>query len=743
MRSFHSSIVVGIACAAAVLARQAPADIVSFSFSNEASVEYLGETLNDPLSGTDPTLPLESTSLASIPEANISSQSLLFVPDGLTVEHDFLYTHPGVSQSRADVTASTYPFSVDQEIGYVIYGGLSHTADSQNLANLTVTLIGTDPDNVEHTLFAQSVSDDSGLGALELSGDATGILEPGWMYEFRSQSSLYSGFGESLISDSGSGMTSLLLLPLGVCCLPDESCLRLTEEHCAALSGVYRGDGSTCADAPCGSQESCQVSCPADVTIACGQSTDPSSTGAGACSDGSTPTYSDSIALGSCPAVSIITRTWTCTCNGVQTSCQQIITVQDDTPPAITCPSDITVDHDAGRCCAVVTFAVTATDDCTPSPTVVCYDQRGNVVNSGDCFPVGTTTVTCTAVDACGNTSQCAFQVNVLGSICGVKFYDRNGDGRQDESEPSIAGWKVQLLDSAGNVRDTQFTDEAGFYCFRVMPGNYQVCEAFPSSNWGSFTPICRPVTISPEICDELVDFGNFCKTAPGVGVTLGYWSNKNGQAILRADDGDAPAGWRALLNTLGPNGTTVLVMNLHGDRFTVAPKPPYDFNTAYTGATRILGFRPWLLGADAKNMAYMLSAQLAATELNVRETALGRLPGGLSASQGLLIPDALIVAGVHVVATLNANGLVLPRTTTPVDYSYITLGDLMSRAIASLAANPNTLASGPARTYQDCLKTLLDIVNNSNNPGGQMPGIPANPLIYVAGAPGAFESPY
>src|SRR5678815_3263159 len=57
--------------------------------------------------------------------------------------------------------------------------------------------------------------------------------------------------------------------------------------------------------------------------------------------------------------------------------------------------------------CKVVTFAVTTNDNC-PGTTVVCAPP------SGSCFPVGVTTVTCTATDQAGNTATCSFTVTVF-----------------------------------------------------------------------------------------------------------------------------------------------------------------------------------------------------------------------------------------------------------------------------------------------------------------------------------------
>ncbi|NND88553.1 MAG: HYR domain-containing protein, partial [Flavobacteriaceae bacterium] len=78
----------------------------------------------------------------------------------------------------------------------------------------------------------------------------------------------------------------------------------------------------------------------------------------------------------------------------------------DTTPPTITCPSNIIQNNDAGNCGAIVTFMATATDN--SGTATVTYSQ-----NPGTSFPVGTTTVTATATDPSGNTSNCMFTVTV------------------------------------------------------------------------------------------------------------------------------------------------------------------------------------------------------------------------------------------------------------------------------------------------------------------------------------------
>jgi hypothetical protein len=81
----------------------------------------------------------------------------------------------------------------------------------------------------------------------------------------------------------------------------------------------------------------------------------------------------------------------------------------DTEPPAISCFGTITSNAAPGTCAAVVTFATpSAQDNCDASPTVTCSPPSGSTLAGG------TTPVTCTAVDASGNTNTCMFNVIVL-----------------------------------------------------------------------------------------------------------------------------------------------------------------------------------------------------------------------------------------------------------------------------------------------------------------------------------------
>ena len=100
---------------------------------------------------------------------------------------------------------------------------------------------------------------------------------------------------------------------------------------------------------------------------------------------------------------------------GNTTTVTTTLTVADQTPPSISCPTDIVVylPLNVPDTSMPVSYpAATASDNCS-TPTIT-YDHA-----SGSVFPVGTTTVTATATDAAGNHSSCSFHVTVLYDFTG------------------------------------------------------------------------------------------------------------------------------------------------------------------------------------------------------------------------------------------------------------------------------------------------------------------------------------
>ena len=82
------------------------------------------------------------------------------------------------------------------------------------------------------------------------------------------------------------------------------------------------------------------------------------------------------------------------------------ITVVDTTPPAVAVPADFAVNAVSPEG-APVAFTVAATDLVSGTLAVSCSPA------SGGTFPIGDTTVTCTAFDRAGNTGTATFTVHV------------------------------------------------------------------------------------------------------------------------------------------------------------------------------------------------------------------------------------------------------------------------------------------------------------------------------------------
>jgi hypothetical protein len=115
------------------------------------------------------------------------------------------------------------------------------------------------------------------------------------------------------------------------------------------------------------------------------------------------------IALGECEGEEMISRSMTATdSSGNASSCSQFVEILDRTPPSLSCPADISVQATSSGGAVVNYLVPSSSDNCDPGvTTATCTPLPG-------LFPVGTTTVECSASDDCGNTAVCLFLVEVL-----------------------------------------------------------------------------------------------------------------------------------------------------------------------------------------------------------------------------------------------------------------------------------------------------------------------------------------
>jgi len=91
----------------------------------------------------------------------------------------------------------------------------------------------------------------------------------------------------------------------------------------------------------------------------------------------------------------------------------QLITVSDTTPPVVICAADVfdVADLDDCQATGVGIGSTTATDNCLLA-SLVGIRSDGLLIT--DPYPVGLTTITWTATDACGNTDTCMQNVTIV-----------------------------------------------------------------------------------------------------------------------------------------------------------------------------------------------------------------------------------------------------------------------------------------------------------------------------------------
>ncbi len=270
------------------------------------------------------------------------------------------------------------------------------------------------------------------------------------------------------------------------------------------------------------------VQFPADVTLNCENvnSTDPSSTGVPTING--SPIGSGGLCMASisktdeiydiCPGSYEIIRTWK-----VRNMClpvapgnpiehTQVIKVIDTNGPTFTCPDNVTVSTDPFACCATANLPDVIIREACSNITALTYKVVGQDITTGNliiiegtgslsdfagnnhwdpdtmavfgytqCLPLGDYTVTYTAVDGCGNVSNCTFTMTVEDQIPPVAACDQftqvalGGDGMAfvnaytfDDGSYDICydvHFKARRMNTNDCQTSTQFHDQVKFCC--------------------------------------------------------------------------------------------------------------------------------------------------------------------------------------------------------------------------------------------------------------------------------------
>ncbi|MFS4449701.1 HYR domain-containing protein [Maribacter sp. 2307UL18-2] len=205
--------------------------------------------------------------------------------------------------------------------------------------------------------------------------------------------------------------------------------------------------------------------------------------------------------LGSDPMTNTVTLT-VADVNGNTASCTALVTVVDDVPPVVTCTSDKIENTDNAICGYQhigAAWDATASDGCVAINTLT-YELSGatvvaanpsNTTLDGQIFNSGVTTVTWTAVDGSGVSSQCSSTVTI-----------------NDDKLPNVVCQDIFIqLDAAGNASiisadiDNGSTDNCGIQEMSLSKMNFTCADFGPNTVTLTVTDTSGNI----ETCDATV----------------------------------------------------------------------------------------------------------------------------------------------------------------------------------------------------------------------------------------------
>jgi hypothetical protein len=247
-------------------------------------------------------------------------------------------------------------------------------------------------------------------------------------------------------------------------------------------------------------------------------------------------------------------------------------------------------------------------------------------------------------------------------TVSGVAFYDKNGNGVKDAGEPGLGGWLIRIVDANNNRVLTATTASDGTYSIAGVGPGYQTLTEAPRVG---FTQTSKNPATFQAMSGMNVSGASFgdVKIGQGGGKSVPFWTSASGQADYNSAD-------LAGLHLVQDNGSAFV---------------PGSFSD----------FKKWVLNSGLSgNDAYQLSVQLALAQLNVANHFIDPTESVFLGA----IPEA-----AHLGSLVNSNG-------------YANIQALLTNANNFLgnAANDHTVASSPARTYEEALKLVLSAINGN-----------------------------
>src|SRR5688572_4404669 len=279
------------------------------------------------------------------------------------------------------------------------------------------------------------------------------------------------------------------------------------------------------------------ITCPADITVQCGQSVPAaditSVTASDACGTVTITHVDDQATSSGCSQT--IRRTYMATdaCGNTATCTQVITAITDVTPPTITCPADITVQCGQRVPAADIT-SVTASDACG---TVTITHVDDQATSSGCSQTIRRTYM---ATDACGNTATCAQVITAITDVtpptitCPADITVQCG-----QSVPAADITSVTASDACGTVTITHVDDQAtSSGCSQTIRRTYMATDA--CGNTATCTQVITAITdVTPPTLTCAADITVQCgQSVPAADITSVTASDACGTVtITHVDD--------------------------------------------------------------------------------------------------------------------------------------------------------------------------------------------------------------
>ncbi|HJW29407.1 MAG TPA: hypothetical protein VJ508_09155, partial [Saprospiraceae bacterium] len=203
------------------------------------------------------------------------------------------------------------------------------------------------------------------------------------------------------------------------------------------------------------------ITCPANITVTCSTDVPAPNTGIISASDNCNGTpqitfVGDVTANQICTNKYILIRTYRATDEcGNSATCSYLITVNDQTPPTITCPADVTVSC-TSQVPPVNLLTIVASDNCTGT---IIIQHVGDVTTNQTCANRYTLTRTYRAIDACGNSTSCNQVITVFDNTPPVIFCPPDITvGVQESTNPENTGFP-QSTDICSGLPQLDYID--------------------------------------------------------------------------------------------------------------------------------------------------------------------------------------------------------------------------------------------------------------------------------------------